>query len=276
MLTFLQFMPSLEHVWKQMPGRKWYVMQDDDTFILRPSLYRFLEHLDPSKELYLGNAVGDYKGRFAHGGSSFVLSNGAMRQLLNKNPALVSKAYTASLDEIWGDKLVATTLMKAGIYLSERYRHFFNGEPPLITKISADRLCSPILSFHGLAQPEQMKDVGRTFAEINKPVFWRDLWRIYGQPVDAFDTMSMRVNQDHVGRQDDPNMSRAVETADKCVAACDSLNQQCLAWTWDSQTQMCSMSPWVIVGDKPEGRSSGLNVKEVTRLDSQCGKYRTS
>lgn len=268
-----QFIPSLEHVWKQMPDKKWYVMQDDDTFILRPSLYRFLAHLDPSKALYLGNAVGDYKGRFAHGGSSFILSNGAMTKLLNGNPELVSQAYVASLDETWGDKLVATTLIKAGIYLSERYRHFFNGEPPLITRISADRLCSPILSFHGLSRPEQMKEVGKTFANIDKPVFWRDLWKIYGQPVEAFDTVSIRLNQDHVGRQDDPDMRRTVDTADKCAEACGILDQQCLAWTWDSQAQICLMSPWVIVGEKSEGKASGLNVKELKKLDNRCGKF---
>lgn len=248
-------------------------MQDDDTFILRPSLYRFLEHLNPSDAFYLGNAVGDYKGRFAHGGSSFIISNGAMSKLLNGNSEIISQAYIASLDETWGDKLVATTLIKVGVYLSERYRHFFNGEPPLMTKISADRLCSPIVSFHGLIRPEQMKEVGRTFAEINKPVFWRDLWRIYGQPVDAFDTLSIRLNQDHVGRQGDPDMSRATDSAEKCAEECESLGQQCLAWTWDIQTQGCLMSPWVVVGDKPEGKYSGLNVKEMTKLDSQCGKY---
>lgn len=256
-----------------MPGKKWYIMQDDDTFILRPSLYRLLQHLDPSERLYLGNPVGDYKGRFAHGGSSLILSSGAMAKLLDDHPGLVSQAYVASLDEIWGDKLVATTLIKVGIYLSERYGHFFNGEPPLITKISADRLCSPIVSFHGLAEPEQMKEVGRTFAEIEKPVFWRDLWRIYGQPVDAFDTMSMRLNQDHVGRQDDLDMSRLVDSAEECISACDSRKRECLAWTWDTRTQMCLMSPWVIVGTKPEGKYSGLNVGEVKTLDSLCGKY---
>ncbi|KAJ4420742.1 hypothetical protein N0V82_004181 [Gnomoniopsis sp. IMI 355080] len=265
---------ALKAVWKQMPGKKWYVMQDDDTFILRPSLYRFLEHLDPSRDFYLGNAVGDYKGRFAHGGSSFILSNGAMIKLLDQNPELVSQAYVESLDEVWGDKLVATTLIKVGIYLSERYRQFFNGEPPLITKVSADRICSPIVSFHGLAQPEQMTNVGRTFAELDKPVFWRDLWRIYGEPgLDTFDEKAIRLNHDHVGRQDDADMRRLVESADKCVDACKSLNEKCLAWTWDKQTQTCLMSPWVIVGNQSEGKYSGLNVKEVRKVDSQCGKH---
>lgn len=256
-----------------MPGKKWYVMQDDDTFMIRPSLYRFLEHLDPSEAHYLGNAIGDYKGRFAHGGSSYILSNKAMARLLDENPQVVSQAYVASLDEIWGDKLVATTLMKVGIYLSERYGHFFNGERPLITKIAADRICSPLVSFHGLSEPEDMIDVGRVFAKIDQPVFWRDLWRIYSQPsLDVFDKLPIRIGQDHVGRQDDPAMTIHVDAVERCLGACESKGQRCLAWTWDQATQVCLMSPWVIVGERPEGKYTGLNVKVVKRLDGYCGK----
>lgn len=269
-----QFIPSLALAWKELPGKRWYIMQDDDTFILRPSLYRFLEHLDPSKELYLGNAIGDYKGRFAHGGSSFILSNKAMSRLLDDNPDVVSQAYVASLDEIWGDKLVATTLMKVGVYLSERYGHFFNGERPLITKIAADRLCSPLISFHGLARPEQMVDVGKTFATIDKPVFWRDLWRIYEQPsLDALEKEPIRVGRDHVGSQGDPEMVTESETADECMQVCEGRTQKCLAWTWEHATRRCVMSPWVIVGEAAEGKSTGLNVPQVKQLDKHCGRY---
>lgn len=257
-----------------MPGKKWYVMQDDDTFIIRPSLYRFLEHLDPSQGLYLGNAIGDYKGRFAHGGSSFILSHHAMALLFDGDPDIVSRAYVASLDEIWGDKLVATTFMKVGVYLSERYGHFFNGERPLITKIAADRFCSPLVSFHGLAQPKQMEEVGKTFAGMSAPVFWRDLWRIYGQPsLDTLEKLPIRLGQDHVGRQDDVEMMVRVASVDKCVGLCDTQGSKCLAWTWDKQTELCLMSPWVIVGEKPPDRYSGVNVKEMRKLDTKCGKY---
>lgn len=256
-----------------MPGRKWYITQDDDTFIIRPSLYRFLEHLDPSKDLYLGNAIGDYTARFAHGGSSFILSEAAMRRLFD-NPEVVSQAYVASIDEIWGDKLIATTLSKVGIYISERYGHFFNGERPLITKAAADRFCSPLVSFHGLAQPAQMREVGKKFTKFDKPVFWGDLWEIYGQPgLDVFDENPIRLGQDHVGRQDDPAMISRAESVDKCVATCEGRGKECLAWTWDKQTNLCIISPWVIVGDKPQDRYSGLNVGEVRRLASKCGKY---
>ncbi|KUI60041.1 Glycoprotein-N-acetylgalactosamine 3-beta-galactosyltransferase 1 [Cytospora mali] len=272
-LDALKFIPSLELAWKTMPGKKWYIMQDDDTFILRPSLYRFLEHLDPSKELYLGNAIGDYKARFAHGGSSFILSHAALRRLFD-NPDVVSQAYVASLDETWGDKLIATTLIKVGVYISERYGHFFNGERPLITKASADRFCSPLVSFHGLAQPAEMKEVGKMFAGLDKPVFWRDLWEIYGEPsLDVMDKNPIRLGQDHVGRQDDPSMISRAESVDKCLASCESRGKECLAWTWDKESKLCILSPWVIVGEKPKDRYSGLNVAEVKGLAGKCGKY---
>lgn len=273
-LDALKFIPSLELAWKTMPGKKWYIMQDDDTFIIRPSLYRFLEHLDPWKELlYLGNAIGDYKTRFAHGGSSFILSQAAMRRLF-ESPDVVSQAYVASLDETWGDKLIATTLNKVGVYISERYGHFFNGERPLITKASADRFCSPLVSFHGLARPAEMKEVGKTFAGLDTPVFWKDLWGIYGQPsLDDLDKNPIRQGQDHVGRQDDPSMISRTESVDKCLADCERRGKECLAWTWDKQTKLCILSSWVVVGEQPKDRYSGLNAGEVRGLASKCGKY---
>ncbi|KAI3401739.1 hypothetical protein diail_9403 [Diaporthe ilicicola] len=274
-LDALKFIPSLELAWKTMPGKKWYIMQDDDTFIIRPSLYRFLEHLDPANGMYLGNAIGDYKTRFAHGGSSFILSHETMRRLFDDNPEVVSEAYVASIDETWGDKLIATTLNKIGVYISERYGHFFNGERPLITKASADRFCSPVVSFHGLAQPAQMKDVGKTFAQIEEPVFWKDLWGIYGQPdLDTLDKNPMRLGQDHVGRQDDVSMISRKSSVDRCVSACEKQPKKCLAWSWDKVTELCIISPWVIVGeDKPQERYSGINVGQVRKLVNQCGKY---
>lgn len=274
-LDALKFIPSLGLAWSTMPGRKWYIMQDDDTFIIRPSLYRFLEHLDASKGMYLGNAIGDYKTRFAHGGSSFILSYEAMRLLFDDNPEVVSEAYVASIDETWGDKLIATALNRIGVYISERYGHFFNGERPLITKASADRFCSPVVSFHGLAQPAQMKDVGKTFARIEKPVFWKDLWEIYGQPdLDALGKNPIRSGQDHVGRQDDISMINHAGSVEKCLNSCVSQPKQCLAWAWDKKTELCIISPWVVVGeDKPEDRYSGLNVNQVRKLVGQCGKY---
>ncbi|KAL3423595.1 hypothetical protein PVAG01_05342 [Phlyctema vagabunda] len=136
--------------WELDIMKKWYVLLDDDTYILDASLRVVLEQLDPLVPHYIGNAIDDYKARFAHGGSAVVFSQAAMDRIFIQNPSLGSSAHLESVDARLGDKLIATTAMRSGIYLDERYNRHFNGEPPQITRIRGDRLCAPIISFHQL------------------------------------------------------------------------------------------------------------------------------
>lgn len=85
-----------------MPHQKWYIMLDDDTYLVDPSLLLVLGHIDPAVPHYIGNAIGDYKGRFAHGGSAVVLSQAAMHLLFSQNPDVVSAAHLESLTARWG------------------------------------------------------------------------------------------------------------------------------------------------------------------------------
>ncbi|KAK4173166.1 family 31 putative glycosyltransferase [Triangularia setosa] len=179
-LDALKFLPGLEFAYERWPDKKWYLLVDDDTFLVETSLKRFLGEFDPEEEHYLGNAVGDFRARFAHGGSAVVLSQGAMRALVMGNPRALRTSYLESLDEVWGDRMLAKALIRVGIYLEEGYAYLFNGEPPRRSKIRGDRMCSPILSFHTLPEPEMMRDVGEHFRNVTEPVFWLDLWRIYG------------------------------------------------------------------------------------------------
>ena len=91
-----------------MPDKKWYLIVDDDTYLVEQSLRMLLEYLDPNVPHYVSNAVGDYRARFAHGGSGVVLPQAAVRRLL-AHPEVVTAAHRQSLDEIWGDRLLATT-----------------------------------------------------------------------------------------------------------------------------------------------------------------------
>ena len=241
--------------------------------MVKPSLELILGHFDPLKPFYLGNVVGDFKGRFAHGGSGIILSQMAMSQLFDANPDVVYDALVNSLTETWGDKLVATTFLKIGIYLEERYSHFFNGERPSITKMRASRFCSPIVSFHGLADPSQMRQVGDMFQEIDQPVFWSQLWEIYDQPdLSIFERNPMRLGHDHVGRLDEETMTtRNVNSVDKCLAICNRHFNTCLAWTWDRETHECHISPWVIIGEKAKTKFSGMNVQRMKKMMRECG-----
>lgn len=270
-LDIMKHISGLELGYKLMPHKKWYIMLDDDTYLLNPSLQVILGHLDPTVPHYIGNAVGDYKGRFAHGGSAIVFSQAAMHRLFTQNPNVVSTAHLESLTANWGDKLTATTAMKVGIYLEERYNRYFNGEPPRQTRIRGDRFCVPIVSFHKMS-PSQMMEVGRTFKNIAKPVLWIDLWNIYKAPTfDAFLNDPVRSKWDHVGRLDESTMSiNNVETKDACLNFCHFHASTCLAWTWEAENNTCHISPWMTVGDGADSKFSGPNVPRARRLLSEC------
>ncbi len=258
--------------YREIPGKKWYVLLDDDTYVLKPSLRLMLSQLDPAKAVYLGNPVGDFKGRFAHGGSSIILSGAAMSLLFDDNAHLVPAAYVNSVDETWGDKLVATTFMKVGVYLDERYSRYFNGEQPRTTRISANRFCSPIVSFHGLSDTTRMREVSDTFGSLEEPVLWGKLWRIYGQPdFDVLEGDAVQHGQDHVGRTDESTTTADnVESAAGCAGLCDEHHGACLAWTWDEAAKTCRTSPWMIIGEERPGQSSGLNAALAMKLMSEC------
>ncbi|KIH86293.1 hypothetical protein SPBR_08305 [Sporothrix brasiliensis 5110] len=261
-LDAMKFIPGLELAYQTMPNKNWYLLLDDDTFVIPSSLRLLLAHLDHSVPHYIGNAVGDFRGRFAHGGSAIVLSREAVTLLLGSGssrvlavaaaaaasnrqqgittnsyksglaPPLLHQAYVDSITETWGDKLLATTLMRVGVYLDERFARLFNGARPRATRISADRFCMPLVSFHALAKPEQMRSVGAVFRQIDRgqrggtpsdatspgflapPIAWGDLWALYGRPtVAALHHQPIHRGRDFVGAPGDDSSSSALVTS---------------------------------------------------------------
>lgn len=47
-LTPVKFVPGLELAYRAMPNRKWFILVDDDTYLIQPSLNAILGHFDPS------------------------------------------------------------------------------------------------------------------------------------------------------------------------------------------------------------------------------------
>ncbi|KAK4239369.1 hypothetical protein C8A03DRAFT_42978 [Achaetomium macrosporum] len=273
-LDAMKFISGLELAYKKYPRKQWYLLVDDDTFVIQPSLKPLLEHLDPTEPHYLGNAVGDFRARFAHGGSAVILSHAAVSALF-KNPKGLSSVYVDSLDETWGDRLLAKALLRLGIYLDETYSHLFNGEPPLLSKIRADRLCSPLLSFHKLASPAAMRKLGEQFRNISKPVMWNDLWEIYGYtpPWRQTDAASHE-DWDHVGDVDESTLTIPnIKSSKACKKNCDRRSRACLAWSWDSEAKSCHISHWMIVGKEAPGRVSGINIPRAKYLETNCIRY---
>lgn len=296
-----------------MPDRKWFILVDDDTYLIYPSLNFILGHFDPSipycKWTYtlrtrllllttkiqtdLGNAVGDYRQRFAHGGSSIALSRATMQALFAPgNHRAVTKARRASLTETWGDRLLADALLRLGVPVDEDASRFFNGEQPWASRLRPDRLCAPVATFHRLSTAGEMADVGRAFRDAVEPVLWVDLWEMFAHrggrrrqdraadarpsisqtasPHEYGEVMPGRAGWDHVGDLDEHTETFAgVKAALGCSRLCSS-RRKCLAWTWDEGKGLCHLSPWVTVGREAPGLRSGLNVDRFRDLVDEC------
>ncbi|CAJ0545788.1 Ff.00g092610.m01.CDS01 [Fusarium sp. VM40] len=273
-LDALKFIMGMEMIYHELPGKKWYIILDDDTFLIRPSLELLMSHIDYRKPQYIGNAVGDYKARFGHGGSGILISGEAMRRLF-EHPGIVQEAYAESMTETWGDRLVATTLQKLGIYIEEAYNHHFNGEPPSITRIWGDRFCSPLVSFHGLRKPGEMRRVGETLATREQPVLWRDVWQLFGgSAISALESRRTELTADHVGKPDEHTRSWGdVRSANACQKRCEQSGRRCLAWTYEMEIERCHTSPWLLLGaDGATGKASGVNWPQVKPLLNSCRK----
>lgn len=261
-------------------------MADDDTYLIQPSFRRLIEHLNPNREYYLGNPVGGEDCRFGHGGSSIILSHRAVQHLFS-DPEYLALAYRESLDETWGDKRLAVALNRLEIYIYEEYAPFFNSESPYTSKITKERLCTPVLSFHGLSSSSDMLSVSRTFEHAAEQVLWIDLWNILtdedniGSGIMPKASASLfddsiydtgRKDWDHVGRLDEWTQTvEDVHSASPCKKICrEERPDFCLAWTWDSNERKCHMSRWIIKGQSAEGRTTGLNVPRVKTLVQSC------
>ncbi|RYP75628.1 hypothetical protein DL770_007361 [Monosporascus sp. CRB-9-2] len=271
-LDAMKFLPSLEYAWLSMPKKKWYLVLDDDTYIVKPSLTLLLGHLNPAKPTFLGNPVGDYKGRFPHGGSSVIVSGSAVSKLYDGHPDVVAEGHQESPTATWGDKLLSTTFMKIGVYLDETYRRMFNGENPWMTRMWVDRFCLPIVSFHGLGEGDSMEQVGNTFKHMEAPVFWRQLADIYGAyNFSSFHQDPVRANMDFVGRLDEHSTTFTdVNDMPQCIKLCGQHRNTCLAWTFDPALRVCHIAPWAIIGDIAEGRFSGVNAPLAEWLAKKC------
>lgn len=256
-----------------MPHKKWYLLVDDDTYIVQDSMVALLERLNPTKQHYIGNPVGNWLCRFAHGGSSVIMSGAAMRNLYSpRNKRIIAESNRDSLTETWGDRLLAATFIRVGVYLDEAYMNLFNGERPLISWLRPDRFCAPVISFHGHAAPEDMRQTGETFRKIRQVVRWFDIWEMNGAPApESFEEKPLRRNWDHVGRLDERTWTNQMRSAEECRVACREMpGQQCLAWTWEEQERKCHRAPWMIVGTKAEGKITGLNEGCVSEIAASC------
>jgi hypothetical protein len=147
---------------------KWFVFIDTDTFIEWDNLLAFLEHFDAQKKLYMGSPVWLPDLQFAHGGSAYILSYGAMESLNmpDRERSMHSQYGLNTTALCCGDQALAVVLKQRGIRLSG-YWPMFNGEIPITVGFGREIWCEPVLSLHHLIGTD-MEDLYR----------WVEDWKV--------------------------------------------------------------------------------------------------
>lgn len=271
---FEQHVPGLDLGYEKMPTKKWYLIVDDDTYIHTPSLLHLLSTLDHRKPHYLGNAIGSYTSRFGHGGSAVLFSSGAMHKIFVQNPHLVTLARKESLTADYGDEVIAKMAQRAGVFLNEDLSHHFNGEPPKTSFVSADRICTLLLSFHKQT-PEQIAEDAKILGKIQTPITWGDIGKLFDGPrVEDAEDGKVRWDFDFVGEREGGGGGvmevKGVKSSAHCALMCR--GKTCLAWVFEKTGGVCKLAPWYMVGEKKVGKASGINKIRVRDLMQSCRK----
>ena len=134
--------------------KEWFVFIDTDTLVEWDNLLGLLEHLDAAKRVYIGSPVWLPRLQYAHGGSAYVMSYGALEALNNEGlhdptSPLYSHFGFNTTQLCCGDEALARALKLKGVNL-KGYWPMFNGEVPATIAFGRDVWCEPVISLHHL------------------------------------------------------------------------------------------------------------------------------
>lgn len=154
-----KFLPMAVRTLELHPDKKWYVFVEPDTYLIWSNLLDWLQHLDPTEPLYYGSEVQINEDVFAHGGSSFVISNPALKRAAQIYQQRADEWHALTSTHWAGDCLLGKALYDSGTPLSWAWPMFQGGNPQTMdfqeSKDDGRSLwCAPAISYHHLAPSE--------------------------------------------------------------------------------------------------------------------------
>ena len=172
-----KFLPLAGKAYRAAPDAKWYVFLECDTFVVWRNLLAWLSMLDASQPLYLGHQMRIGEITFAYGGSGFVISNPAMRTLVEH-----CETHQESLDQFtgthWaGDCVLGKAMLDAGIPLSFSWPTLLGDalvDLDLKSRIGPDQIplwCHYATTYHHLSPSDvvEYNEFEREFASAVSP-----------------------------------------------------------------------------------------------------------
>ncbi|KAI8826499.1 hypothetical protein BJ741DRAFT_540761 [Chytriomyces cf. hyalinus JEL632] len=252
-------LPGLKLVYKKYPNVDWYLMIDDDSYVMMDNLKMYLQKLDPNKKHYIGQ-MNRFKGcdgvseygtgpHFAQGGAGIVISRGAMVAMMENIDDCIVR-----YKDCWaGDIRVGLCLRDSAIPIHHQVG--FHGIPPTKDFIFPTNPCEVPFVFHHVL-PLQMQMLHSIELRIRSSTPQRQ-----STMGDVFQTfLPYAGTHENTDRPGGDFLKGSMQTAKECETLCIE-TEKCVAWVHDATDQkgVCWMKgypPPIVEGTK--GRTSGV------------------
>jgi hypothetical protein len=208
------------------PESQWYVFIELDTYVNYDNLYRFLTHFNPKTAYYFGSPVWPKKKPvFAHGGSGYVLSRGALNKIMafgrmfGENKHFPGTHFFGQDVKKYccGDEVLAQVLKKSGVPL-RGYWPMFNGEKATTVRYNAEQWCEALITMHQLTDDDftELTKWEEARSHPNRPLMFEELYTMIEPHLqDKADDWS-NLSEDVVYKKG----SGPAKSFDKCRKAC--------------------------------------------------------
>ncbi|KAM4059198.1 glycosyltransferase family 31 protein [Hirsutella rhossiliensis] len=137
-----------EKTYAMRPDYDWYLFVDADTYVVWPTLLKWLEQLDPDEPHYIGSVA--YVGYvpFAHGGSGYLVSQATMSKLFKGQDKVANRWDQRVTRECCGDFVFALALKNETDTDVRNAWPTINGEKPHTLPYAKKEWCQPIVTMH--------------------------------------------------------------------------------------------------------------------------------
>ncbi|KAM0709602.1 hypothetical protein Q7P35_003642 [Cladosporium inversicolor] len=271
-----KFLPMAVRTLELYPDMKYYVFIEPDTYIMWSNLLDWLRQLDPTDPAYYGSEVQIGPDVFAHGGSSFVISNPALQKVAKLYREDASDWHVLTSAHWAGDCILGKALAESGTPLTWSWPMFQGGNPHTMDFKESkpdgrDLWCAPALSYHHLSPSEiesmfafeqewiRSTQEHKEKSSVRGYISWRQTERMRIHHQDVFRSYVLPSTTEG-DRADWSNLSPELRagtqnsTLSECRTMCET-SRGCVQYALSDMG--CSFSQEGLMGQSAEGVQSG-------------------
>ncbi|KAI0871805.1 hypothetical protein GGS24DRAFT_491936 [Hypoxylon argillaceum] len=143
-----KFIPIAMKAYRQRPTSKWYIFIECDTYVFWNSLLAYLSKIDASRLYYIGRQMNIAKDVFAYGGAGIIISNPAMKKLVEQHAAHLEEYNILTINQWAGDYVLSRVLLDAGVQLSQVWPTLEGDSPAVLDMKSMSTKGRPIWCYY--------------------------------------------------------------------------------------------------------------------------------